>query len=399
MLPYSYSGPVPKRVHNSLLSITCAKDLQLESNVDLCTLWEATEQILNHTKPTEMPLLHYCVQEEYYPIIVWLISMIHPEQLKGRDGIEGCIPLHYAYKRAWITEKLPDEFFRRTGMDSYNSEKVASYVQLLLHRFPDGARYANAHGKLPLMLYLEHGFRFSSMSNKTYLPQQDDIQCLIDASPQVLTTPDISTRLLPFMIPTIGKFDPYGNDHDGANYAISVSYDLLRRYPSVIAMVALNVKSSDTISTSDTPEDERKMPGRKAHTTVGDDDKKSDTVNLQQKLMDLHDENRKQKEEIEKQQNLIYKLLNQVLSLGGSLDDDDDDVAGGSQRDDNGLSENESKGRKKEDTTIDGLNDQEQREETKILDRARPGSSIKSFGNKDNRLDSNPSKSKKAKFS
>jgi hypothetical protein len=138
--------------------------------------------------------------------LVYFAAKVYPGQLSERDH-SGRIPLHYAAEEPC------------GGGSWHRVTEHRSFVILLTGLFPQGARYADTNGKLPLTAYLEF------FSTRTDRPKHKAVMTLIKAAPQALSTRDPETFLMPFMIPAGDVTLPN----------LSTIYLILRENPAVVA--------------------------------------------------------------------------------------------------------------------------------------------------------------------
>jgi hypothetical protein len=237
------SNVVPIETEDELLSIQSRDDLK--KSKDLFDLWKNTEMLVLHTKSDDnTPLLHALLRDGYPIVVAWLAAKIHPDQLWQRDG-KGRIPLHYVAKEPIVLSvdlkamQFSSSFCEAVCWDS----KGASFVKLVTDLFPEGGKYVDNKGKLPLAAYLEDAGN----------PHFEDVSLLINASSRALLTRDTGTHLLPFMVPTQQR----GNDHSICRHhacnrylhddcgETSLIYQILRENPAAVA-IGVTGKSLDS---------------------------------------------------------------------------------------------------------------------------------------------------------
>ena len=238
--------PALMAADENLLSIpSVLTDLSKDDNDELCDLWERTVLFIRHRKPKSSPLLHCAVMGGCPLIIVGLIAKIYSDQLYQLDG-RGRIPLHYASQSPIrIENNFCDEFWMTLGVDDndHSSFTSHSYVRLLLQEYPQGARFADAEGTLPFVMYLETTCPGSNSHGRGAVFHDQcraDMDEFISAAPETLTTRDMATHQLPFMIPSARC-----NDDDG-HTCISLTYEMLQQNPAALNIFIDHDKSLDS---------------------------------------------------------------------------------------------------------------------------------------------------------
>ena len=219
-----------------ILSISSLEDLA--SFPDLQTLWQKTELIVKMTKEggldksvVKLPFVHQMIKIGLPKVVVWMAVRLYPNQVKIKDEF-GRLPLHWAaVQNNFDTE---EGMFRRTPVAEIVSKAM---VELILEVYPDGAKYPDKQGSLPLVLLLDLEFRHWTFNDWTYR----SVMALVKQAPEALTQMNTKNRMLPFMtaasIRDSNTVRPNTKREElkMKNRKRTLAYAILRENPTVVA--------------------------------------------------------------------------------------------------------------------------------------------------------------------
>lgn len=259
VLPTQYSIPTrPERytgneeVKRDVLSIHSLEDL--ERFPQLKSLWKKTVVLLKAYLGMELEeeenedddwlVAHAIAQVDCLPIVMWFALKLYPEQVSTRDA-HGNIPLHIAVTKPVYCQQyhigIRESIFHhvRTLYPEEYIEAQDHMAIFLVKHFAQGATYMNPHRRVPLLVSLLtlQAQRATPHANLNYhyseFNQDDRLQKLVEAAPQVLCSRDYNTKLYPFQLAA------------SVHAPLNTIYMLLRNDPSALKYRRLSKRESD----------------------------------------------------------------------------------------------------------------------------------------------------------
>jgi hypothetical protein len=170
----------------------------------------------------KFPLLHAACYANCPMAMVEIAFQVFPGMIFCRDEHLDRLPLHFAASRGGYTAQFPIGVSCNLQCLEENSP-----VNLVLSKFPEASRVVDGQDQLPLHIAIDYAKKVSE-ENRTFHSESWgvstlEIDALLDVYPEALQRRDGKTSLFPFQ-----------QAAEGCNGNIDVTYELLRRDPSLL---------------------------------------------------------------------------------------------------------------------------------------------------------------------